>query len=88
MVKKATKKYGRTCPECKGTNFIEDSSRGELVCSKCGLVLEQDIVDTGQEWRAFDSEQMSKRARAGAPLTFTKHDKGLTTEGRKLNLDD
>jgi transcription initiation factor TFIIIB Brf1 subunit/transcription initiation factor TFIIB len=23
---------------------------------------------------------MSRRARAGAPLTFTKHDKGLTTE--------
>jgi transcription initiation factor TFIIB len=80
MATRQTKKYGKTCPECGGTNFIEDSSRGELVCSKCGLVLEQDIVDTSQEWRAFDSEQMSKRARAGAPLTFTKHDKGLTTE--------
>ena len=42
--------------------------------------MKQDIVDTGQEWRAFDSEQMSRRARGGAPLTFTKHDKGLTTE--------
>lgn len=42
--------------------------------------MKEDIVDTGQEWRAFDSEQMSRRARGGAPLTFTKHDKGLTTE--------
>jgi transcription initiation factor TFIIB len=71
---------GRVCPECGGTNFIEDQSHGELYCSKCGFVMKEDIIDTGQEWRAFDSEQMSRRARGGAPLTFTKHDKGLTTE--------
>lgn len=70
----------RKCPECGGTHFIEDKSRGELVCASCGLVLKEDIIDSGQEWRAFDSEQMSNRARTGAPLTFTKHDKGLTTE--------
>jgi len=68
------------CPDCGSTEFMEDPSRGELVCSKCGLVLKENVIDTGQEWRAFDSEQMSKRARGGAPLTFTKHDKGLTTE--------
>jgi transcription initiation factor TFIIB len=78
-VAKPTKQMAR-CEECGSTSFIEDPSRGELICSKCGLVLKQDIIDTGQEWRAFDSEQMSKRARGGAPLTFTKHDKGLTTE--------
>ncbi|MBI4894461.1 MAG: transcription initiation factor IIB [Candidatus Aenigmarchaeota archaeon] len=77
---KPVAKKGRICPDCKNTNFTEDSTRGELVCSKCGLVMQQDIIDTGQEWRAFDSEQMSRRARSGAPLTFTKHDKGLTTE--------
>jgi transcription initiation factor TFIIB len=70
----------RVCPECGGSNFIEDQSHGELYCSKCGFVMKEDIIDTGQEWRAFDSEQMSRRARGGAPLTFTKHDKGLTTE--------
>ena len=78
--KTAPSKYGRKCPECGSYNFIEDTTRGELVCSKCGLVMEEEMIDTGQEWRAFDTEQMSRRARAGAPLTFTKHDKGLTTE--------
>jgi transcription initiation factor TFIIB len=38
------------------------------------------MVDIGQEWRAFDAEQMSRRARAGAPLSFVKHDKGISTE--------
>jgi len=78
MVK--TRKGGNVCPECGSTQFIEDPSREEIVCAKCGLVQKEDIIDTGQEWRAFDSEQMSRRARSGAPLTFTKHDKGLTTE--------
>jgi transcription initiation factor TFIIB len=77
--KKGTKSLPK-CPDCGSIRFVEDPSRGELVCAKCGLVMKEDIVDTGQEWRAFDSEQMSRRARGGAPMTFTKHDKGLTTE--------
>ena len=77
---KISTKEMRKCPECGGTQFLEDETRGEMVCARCGLVLKEDIIDRGQEWRAFDSEQMSDRARTGAPLTFTKHDKGLTTE--------
>ena len=76
----AKRKHILKCPECGSTNFIEDHSRGELYCAECGYVAQESIVDTTQEWRAFDTEQMSRRARAGAPLTFTKHDKGLTTE--------
>jgi len=68
------------CPACKSTEFIYDPTRGELVCANCGYVLKENIIDVGQEWRAFDTEQMTRRARAGAPLTFTKHDYGLTTE--------
>lgn len=79
MARPPTKQMQK-CPDCGSNEFIEDSTRGELVCAKCGLVLKEEMIDTGQEWRAFDTEQMSKRARGGAPLTFTKHDKGLTTE--------
>jgi len=68
------------CPECGSNQFIQDETRGELRCAKCGTILKEAMVDRGQEWRAFDSDQISKRARTGAPLTFTKHDKGLTTE--------
>lgn len=79
--KKVTKNRARlVCPVCGSTNFIYDPTRGELVCANCGYVIKENIVDTTQEWRAFDSEQMTRRARAGAPLTFTKHDRGLTTE--------
>ena len=59
---------------------MKDAEKAEMVCTKCGLVLEESMVDTGQDWRAFDHDQESKRARAGAPLTYKRHDKGLTTE--------
>ena len=80
MPRKRKRKTGLKCPECGSTNIMEDFTRGELICMNCGMVIKQDVIDTSQEWRAFDSEQMTRRARAGAPLTFTKHDKGLTTE--------
>jgi len=81
MPKRKAKEKGITkCPECGSTYFTEDKTRGEIVCAKCGLIREDAMIDTSPEWRAFDEEQISRRTRAGAPLTFTKHDKGLTTE--------
>jgi transcription initiation factor TFIIB len=74
------KKGGLVCPECGSTKIIEDPVRGELVCQNCGYVISESMIDTSQDWRAFDSEQMTRRARGGAPLTFSKHDLGLTTE--------
>ncbi|MDI6825729.1 MAG: transcription initiation factor IIB [Candidatus Aenigmarchaeota archaeon] len=68
------------CSECGSNEFVEDETRGELRCARCGLVIKEHMIDRGHEWRAFDSDQISRRARTGAPLTFTKHDKGLTTE--------
>lgn len=68
-----------TCPECGSTHLQTDHGRGEMVCETCGLVLDDAFIDQGPEWRAFDSEQREKRARTGAPMTYTIHDKGLST---------
>ncbi|MEM7813299.1 MAG: transcription initiation factor IIB [Candidatus Aenigmatarchaeota archaeon] len=67
-------------PKCGSTHFFHDPERAERVCAKCGTVVEESMVDVGQDWRAFDYEQRVKRARTGAPLTHKRHDKGLTTE--------
>ena len=37
------------CTECGSRNLEKDVSRGELVCSHCGLVLEDNIIDQGAE---------------------------------------
>ncbi|MFA5771734.1 MAG: transcription initiation factor IIB [Thermoplasmata archaeon] len=75
------------CPECKKGHLIRDYDRGELVCGECGLVIDSNFIDQGPEWRAFDLEQGEKRARTGAPMTYTLHDKGLSTEIGWKNKD-
>ena len=69
----------RTCPECGSTKLVRDYERAELVCAGCGFVITEKIMDMGPEWRAFDQEQRERRGRVGAPMTFTIHDKGLST---------
>jgi len=58
---------------------MRDYECAEIVCMDCGYVVAAKIADRGPEWRAFDDEQRSKRTRVGAPLTYTIHDKGLST---------
>ena len=66
------------CPECGGT-LVNDAEHGETVCEECGLVVEEDEIDPGPEWRAFDSKEKDKKSRVGAPTTQMMHDKGLST---------
>jgi transcription initiation factor TFIIB len=66
------------CEECGG-NLVTDSEHGETVCSECGLVVEEDEIDPGPEWRAFDSREKDEKSRVGAPTTNMMHDKGLST---------
>jgi transcription initiation factor TFIIB len=67
------------CPECGSTRLMRDYECAEIVCMDCGFVVAAKIADRGPEWRAFDNEQRTKRTRVGAPLTYTIHDKGLST---------
>jgi len=69
--------FVKKCPECGSTKLIYDEQRGEIICSNCGLVIEEKMIDLGQEWRQF--EEGEKKSRGGAPLTMQKFDRGLTT---------
>ena len=68
------------CSECKSEHIVRDYKRGEITCSNCGLVVDDQVIDQGPEWRAFDSEQNERRARGGAPMSVMVHDKGLSTD--------
>lgn len=68
-----------TCPECGG-KLITDEVKGETICSQCGIVVDKDMLDYGQEWREFNWDQSQNRRRSGTPSSFTKSDKGMTTE--------
>lgn len=75
----------RTCPECSGRLHANGD---ETVCGDCGLVVSEDRIDRGPEWRSFADDE-TDRERTGAPLTRSRHDRGLTTEigrgGKRLS---
>jgi len=66
------------CPECSGS-LATDTEHGETVCQDCVLVVDEDSIDRGPEWRAFDSREKDEKSRVGAPTTNMMHDKGLST---------
>jgi transcription initiation factor TFIIB len=66
------------CPDC-GATAIPDEAHGELVCEGCGLVLDDQRIDHGPEWRATTSQEHTEQSRTGGTLTETLHDKGLST---------
>jgi len=70
--------YIKRCPECESINLTHDDQKGEIICNDCGLLIEEKMVDTGQDVGGqFDKSE--KKGRGGAPLSIQKFDKGLTT---------
>ncbi len=65
------------CPECKSKKLKHDPEKGEVICQKCGLVLSDDDIDLGKEWRSFDDSEDT--ARTGSPMKYAKLNKGLVT---------
>lgn len=70
--------YVKRCPECGSVDLTYDDQKGEVICNECGLIVEEKMVDTGQDMGGqFDKSD--KKGRGGAPISIQKFDKGLTT---------
>jgi len=70
--------YIKRCPECGSVDLTYDDQKGEIICNECGLIVEEKIVDSGQDvGGSFDKSD--KKGRGGAPMSIQKYDKGLTT---------
>src|ERR687887_2928150 len=67
------------CSEC-GANLIQDHSKGEYICERCGCVTMDQVEDFGRESNATDFEEKSKNTRASGSTSFALHDYGLRTE--------
>ena len=66
------------CPYCGGTEFIIDNIRSEKACKACGVVVEENLVDSTIRGTARDKEGNSY-GQNGAPKDITIHDGGLAT---------
>ena len=75
------------CKECGSRNLTTDETRGEVSCEDCSLVIEENKIDPGAEWRVFSPQQGDALARTGAPSSHLIHDKGLSTDIDWQNKD-
>ncbi len=72
----------KVCPHCGSTKIIKNEL-GQLVCERCGFVIEDRPLDLGPEWRAFTPEEKDSRSRTGSPLRHL----GLTSEALTTKID-
>jgi len=69
----------QSCPECQST-LVDDMQNGEIICSGCGVVVADQIADSGPETISSNLEDKMKLARATGQTTYSQHDLGITTE--------
>lgn len=72
------------CLDCGCKDFIEDARTGDIICSGCGCVKSEKLIDHGKEWRSFTALEEKRRARTGLPVTEMIYDKGLPTRIGRL----
>jgi transcription initiation factor TFIIB len=76
------------CPSCKSDNtIITDPKSGEIICSRCGMVVSDKLLERRPEWRTFATDETEGRARTGLPSSLARHDIGLSTVIGKENVD-
>ena len=71
--------YFTQCPECN-TSLVQDYSKGEYICQRCGYVVMDQVDDYGRESNSTDFEEKAKNTRASGSTSFALHDFGLRTE--------
>jgi transcription initiation factor TFIIB len=71
--------YYTKCPECNA-GLIQDYSKGEYICQKCGYVVLDQADDFGPESHSSDYDERSRNTRASGFTSISLHDYGLRTE--------
>ena len=77
--REAERNSGVECSLCNSTLTIFDAEAGEIVCSNCGVVIQENIESLEKEWRAYTTEALRGKERSGMPTSLAIHDRGLST---------
>ncbi|MCW1292578.1 MAG: TFIIB-type zinc ribbon-containing protein [Candidatus Rehaiarchaeum fermentans] len=67
----------RKCPTCGGTDFEISISTGELICRKCGTIIEAGI-DFSKEGGSHDLRPDENKNRLGSSISYARPDIGLS----------
>jgi transcription initiation factor TFIIB len=83
------------CSACRSEVVVTDYECGEVICSRCGVVVDRLESSATQEWRAFSVDEFYRRSRTGGASSLARYNKGLLTtignskdhKGNGLNFD-
>ena len=67
------------CSHCrKSTLLVTDYSQGTVLCTLCGLIVEDYVIDFTTEYRLFEDGSGNDRVRVGAVRNDDRNDGGLS----------
>lgn len=75
------------CSLCKSKAVVFDAENSEVVCSECGVVIQDNIESLSPEWRAYSNDDLASKSRTGMPTSLAFHDMGLSTFISYSNVD-
>ncbi len=86
MVQRIIKKENLKCPVCGSKEFIYNPKTSELVCTKCGYVIEE-VPYLGKEYRIIESSDFEEKSRTGSVLKYSNIASSLSTEIKSNESD-
>jgi transcription initiation factor TFIIB len=77
------------CPQCNLNNtIITEPKSGDVVCSNCGMVIPDNLLEMKPEWQKVAINEPEIKARTGLQQSsLASHDMGLSTIIGKENID-
>ena len=80
-----SEKIADDCPNCRNPHIIFDSSNGEMICTTCGMIVEDRLDSSGIESEPM--KNIENNLSVGMPLSLAHYDKGLSTTISSSNVD-
>ena len=74
------------CPRCS-ERIIVDTVTAEILCSKCGFVIDSYAENSKSDAKIFSMEDYDKKNHSGNPITLSRHDMGLSTVINTRDVD-
>ncbi|MBO7410017.1 MAG: transcription initiation factor IIB [Candidatus Methanomethylophilaceae archaeon] len=78
--------FDECCPDCGCKSFMTDPIRGERICNKCGMVIDDSIVDERPEPN-YGDDRSQARAHYGMPVNRYFPGSSLSTDISTGNRD-
>jgi len=83
------------CPKCGSRDIVSDLDVGERVCTHCGLVIDEDVLEVSRDWKdANESGEAERRDVGFGELLYaysggsaTSFDSDKDVHGRQLPLE-